>query len=101
MRRIRAPFNRTALFEECVSDVADRYGRQFRLLLLRSKENKIDEGFRLCWLKNIYRLRQPWSAPVASTVDRDHGTRKADGSFNLLHSPNALCFPQVTGLRRA
>ena len=45
MRRNRAPFNRTALSEECVSDVADRYGQQFRLLLLRSKENKIDEAF--------------------------------------------------------
>ena len=32
-------------FEEYVSDVADRYGQQFRLLLLRSKENKIDEAF--------------------------------------------------------
>jgi hypothetical protein len=38
VRRIRAPFNRPALFEECVSDLPDRYRQQFRLLFLGSKE---------------------------------------------------------------
>ena len=45
MRRIRLPFNRPGLFQECVSEVPDRYGQQFRLLFLGSKENKIDEAF--------------------------------------------------------
>jgi metal-dependent hydrolase (beta-lactamase superfamily II) len=45
VRHIRSPFNRPALFKECVSEVPDRYGQQFRLLFLGSKENKIDEAF--------------------------------------------------------
>ena len=45
MRHIRTSFDRPTLFEECVSEVPDRYGHQFRLLFLGSKENKIDEAF--------------------------------------------------------
>jgi hypothetical protein len=45
MRRIGPPFNHPGLFQECVSEVPDRYGQHFRLLFLGGEENKIDEAF--------------------------------------------------------
>jgi hypothetical protein len=71
MRRIRAPLNRHALFEECVSEVSDRYGQHFRLLFLGSKQNKIDEAFGYVrgYGNNIYRLLQSLDVLLNQIID--------------------------------
>ena len=45
VRRTRIPFDRPALFEECVSEVRDADGEQSCLLFLGSKPDKIDKAF--------------------------------------------------------
>jgi His Kinase A (phospho-acceptor) domain len=45
LHRIRVPFTRPALFEERLAEVRNGCGEQFRLFLLWSEENKVDEAF--------------------------------------------------------
>jgi len=45
VRRIRVTLNRLAFFQERLSEVRNGCGQQFRLFILWSEENKVDEAF--------------------------------------------------------